>query len=383
MKKDDAKMTKVLYFVDRLLWGGIQSLLYSIATYIDRNKIQLEVLVLDDGKNYDLEQTLANMGVKVHKLEGIWISNIRSIPPYMKALKKFFEIHHGEYNAIHMNSSPKNAFILYFAKKHQIPVRIAHSHCTSFQNESILSKVSSRFLKMVLKKNATHFFACSEQAAVWMYGKQSYQKGLVTIIKNAIATELFLFNENTRKLLRNQLNMENRVVYGFVGRFSNVKNHKFLIEVFSEIKKIQQNALLLLIGAGELENNIKSQVENLGLTQDIVFLGFRKDRNEWLSAMDCFVMTSIYEGAPVSLVESQAASLMSFAPRETVQDSSKISDYLNFISLQDSPAKWANKIVNTDFLERKDMLEEIKSAGYDAEEAVKQLEEVYSSNGQT
>ena len=140
---------------------------------------------------------------------------------------------------------------------------------------------------------------------------------------------------------------------------------------------------MLLIGAGELENNIKSQVENLGLTQDIVFLGFRKDRNEWLSAMDCFVMTSIYEGAPVSLVESQAASLMSFAPRETVQDSSKISDYLNFISLQDSPAKWANKIVNTDFLERKDMLEEIKSAGYDAEEAVKQLEEVYSSNGQT
>lgn len=373
-------MTKVVYFVDRLLWGGIQSLLFDIATHIDKTKIQLDVLTLDDGNHYELEDTLSKMGIRVYKLNGIWLSKISQVIPYFKAIRNFFKEHKGEYNAIHMNSSNKNVFILYYAKKYGVPIRIAHSHSSNYKNPGIIPKIAGLFLKYVLKKNTNYFFACSEQSSRWMFGNEYFENGKVEIIKNSIATKDFLFDDKVRQKFRKKLNAENKIVYGFIGRFSYMKNHKFLIQVFSEILKLQNNAMLILIGTGELEKEIKELVGKMNIKDSVRLLGFQHNRNLWLSAMDCFIMTSTYEGAPVSLIEAQAASLISFVSREAVQDSSKISDLVRFISLKKSPAEWAKLITTTKFPERINMQDVVKKAGYDIDESVKFLEKVYAGN---
>ena len=126
---------KILYFVDRMLEGGIQSLLISWISNLDRDKFDIDVLLLDDGKKYELEDTLIKLNCNVYKLDGMWIRKTTDFIKYGKVLNQFFKEHH-DYKVVHLNSSSKNYQVLKYAKKYGIPIRIAHSHNTDFQTTS-------------------------------------------------------------------------------------------------------------------------------------------------------------------------------------------------------------------------------------------------------
>ncbi|MCI1741560.1 MAG: glycosyltransferase family 1 protein [Prevotella sp.] len=363
---------KVLYFVDRLLWGGIQSLLYELITHINKEKFEIDILTLDDGNHYDLEDTIKNEGFKLFKLNGIWIRKPSDFIPYIRTVNTFFREHH-DYQAVHLNSSSKNAYILYCAKKWNIPIRIAHSHNTGFQSKNLVNKAIGNIFKPILKKNATHLLACSTLAGEWLFGKDKRTK----ILKNGIDTEQFLFHEDWRKELRRQLGIENKFVVGCVGRFTYQKNHKLLICIFSEIKKKNPDSCLLLLGAGPLEEELKMQVHHLGLDQDVYFLGFRTDRNRWLSVMDAFVLTSDFEGLGIVLIEAQAAGLPTFAGRGAVPQEANISSLFHYESLNNNIDKWVSDILAAKGLSRKDMREAVVCSGYDIDAMITELEAIY------
>ena len=130
MKSNDN--TKVLYFVDRMLRGGIQSFLIENIKHMDRKNLDIEFLLLDDGNKYELEDVLKDLGIKVHKLEGIWIRKPIDYIKYSKAVDSFFSNHH-DYKLVHLHASSKNFMILKKAKKYGIKIRIAHSHNIEFQ----------------------------------------------------------------------------------------------------------------------------------------------------------------------------------------------------------------------------------------------------------
>ena len=132
-------MVKVLYFVDRMLKGGIQSLVIEIVRNINKEKVQIDFLLLDDGKEYELENTLKDLGCKIYKLNGIWVNTPIDFFKYIKALDKFFK-EHNDYDVVHLHSSSKNYMVLKKAKKYKIPVRIAHSHNIDFQTKNLVKK---------------------------------------------------------------------------------------------------------------------------------------------------------------------------------------------------------------------------------------------------
>lgn len=367
----------VLYFVDRMLRGGIQTFVIENIKHMNRDKLQVDFLLLDDGENYTKEENeLIKLGCNVYKLDGIWIRNIMDFRKYKLKLNEFFS-KHNNYKIVHLHSSSKNYLVLKVAKQYKIPIRIAHSHNIDFQTKNPIKKLLGDILKIPLKYYATDYFACSKLAGEWLFGKKIINGKNFHIIHNAVDLKKFKFNINDRNKIRKELNISDEdLVIGHVGRFTTQKNHKFLIDIFYEIYLQNSNSKLILIGKGKKEEEIYKKVSKLGLQKNVIFEGFKFNVNEYMSAMDIFVFPSLYEGLGLVLIEAQANGLKCFTSKNVVPLEAKVSNSLEYIELNKSPQYWASEILKVNS-SRTDNYKEIINKGYDIEDTAKFLEDFY------
>lgn len=367
---------KVLLFVDRMRVGGIQIFLKNLYEHFDREKIQYDFLLLDDGEQYELEEELKKLGAVLYKLENIWLRKPLDYISYNKAMKRFFEVHN-DYIAVHMNSGPKNFLVMYYAKKMGIPIRIAHSHNTGYQTDSIVQKILGNVLKLPLRIYANRYYACSDVAGVWMFGNRNSKSGKVDFIPNAIDLEKFSFNETVRSKIRKELNAEDQIIIGNVGRFTIQKNHFFLLEIFKTFLEKEPNSLLVLAGIGELLNDTKKKAYDLGIVDKVRFLGFRNDIMDLNQAFDVFLMPSLYEGFPVTGIEAQAIGVPCVFS-DTITSSAKLLNESCFVSLEADVKQWTEAILNSlGMTERTKSKEVLTESGFDINELVKRLEKGY------
>lgn len=370
-----SEKVRVLYFVDRMLRGGIQTFVIENMKHMDREKVQIDYLLLDDGVHYELEDTLKEMGSEVYKLKCIWLRKPTDYFKYFKAIDNFFK-EHNDYKVVHLHSSSKNFYVLKSARKYGIPVRIAHSHNIGFQSKSKLQILIGNLCKPLLKMYATDYFACSEIAGEWLFGKDAVKENKVKVIHNAVDLDKYKYNEEKRNELRKKLNIEDKFVVGHVGRFTNQKNHTFLIDIFNEIHKKRPDSVLMLVGTGEKEKEIHEKVDRLGLTKDVLFMGFHNNVNEYMWAMDVFVFPSLYEGLGLVLIEAQATGMHCFASKGVVPKEAKVSDLLDYISIESDAKEWASQISKCN-KEKIETETSIKKAGYFIGDTSKELELFY------
>ena len=364
-------MTKVLYFVDRLRHGGIQQLILEILKHYDRENMQIDLLIFNDGETYPLEEEIRKLGINIYKIDG-WIKTPLSYITQKKVLDKFYKEHH-DYKVVHLHSSSKNFLVLKEAKKYGIPMRIAHSHNIGFQTKNKAKILIGNILKNELIKNATDYFACSRLAGEWLFGK----KQEIKIIHNAIDYERFKFNNDIRIETRKKLKFSDEdIVIGHVGRFTNQKNHNFLIDIFYELYLKNKNYKLLLVGIGEKENEIKNKIKTLGIQENVLFIGFCDEVNKIMQAMDIFVFPSLYEGLGLVLIEAQASGLPCITSKYVVPSEVKINENFKFLELNNNPKEWANEIMNIP-IKRKSIDNEIIEAGYLIDDMVKKLQQYY------
>ena len=268
--------------------GGVESVVMNYYKNIDRNRIQFHFLCDEDSTDIPYEE--------IEKLGG----KVIVIPPYQKLFKYQKELYRifkeNNYKIIHSHINALSVFPLRIAKKAGVPIRIAHSHSTSNKKEW-----KKNILKMILrpfsKLYANNYFACTEYAGKWLFGKKVVERKELNVINNAIDLKKFEFNENTRKALREELGIkDDTLIIGHVGRFMKQKNHEFLVEVFNEVYKKNQNTLLILIGQGPLLSEIKEKAINLNIEDKIKFIGQVTDVEKYYNIMDIFLFPSIYEG---------------------------------------------------------------------------------------
>ena len=371
-----SKKVRVLLFVDRMRHGGIQQFLVENIKHMDKSKVKIDVLTLDDGLSYPLEKTIEEVGATFYKLNGVWINKPWDYIKYAKEIDKFFK-NNNDYKVVHMNASSKNFLLLKYAKKYNIPIRITHSHNIDFQTKNPIKKLVGNLFKIPMKKYSTDYFACSYLAGRWLFGNNNVDNGKVKVIHNAVDYDKFKYNKDIRNKMRKEFNIkDNEILFGNVGRFTNQKNHTFLIDIFNEIHKKNINTKLIMVGIGEKEDEIKNKVKELGIEDCVIFAGFRKDVNEIMQAMDVFLLPSLYEGLPVVGVEAQASGLPSFTSKDVVTNEVKITDAFEFISLDKPASEWATIILNSD-LSRRDTERDLKKAGYFIEDSSRELVEFY------
>ena len=174
-----------------------------------------------------------------------------------------------------------------------------------------------------------------------------------------------------------KMNINDKLVVGHIGRFSLQKNHEFLIDIFHQISKYKKDAILLLVGVGELQDNIKKKVNELGLSDKVQFLGIRSDINELLNAFDIFILPSFFEGLPVVGVEAQATGLTVYTSDLITKDL-PINNLVKYYSLNDSAETWAKNILeNHKKVNRENTTELIKQSGFEVKSAAEKMEKIY------
>lgn len=131
----------------------------------------------------------------------------------------------------------------------------------------------------------------------------------IRFMPNGIDTRRFRPDPVARARLREALGVDERFVWLAVARFQEVKDHATLIGAFAELGRAHPEAVLLLVGQGRLEAETRALVASSGLTERVRFLGVRPDVPELMNAADGYVMSSVYEGMPIVLLEAEAVGL--------------------------------------------------------------------------
>ena len=261
------------------------------------------------------------------------------------------------------------------AQKAGVPIRIAHSH--SSNQDKNFKYILKLYYKRHIFRYATSLFACSVEAGKWMFGKHSF-----SVLPNAIDTKQYIFNYEKRYQVREALGLGDALVIGHVGRFSKVKNHTFLVDIFHEVYKKTSNVKLLLVGDGQKLPEVKEKVQGLKLSDSVVFTGIRSDVADILQAMDVFVLPSLYEGLPVTMIEAQASGLPCVIS-DQVPIECKKTDLVHQLGLNESVNVWAERLLEVFSTERGDTSSEIAQAGFDIKENSQRLQDFYLCNIQS
>ena len=362
------KKCKVLLVVNSMNMGGLENFVMNVVRNIDLSKFYIEFLYCNNIESY-FDEEISDLGFKISRIT----SRSKCLYKHLKELNIFFQ--NNRFDVVHINYDNATCFtVAKAAKKSGVKKIIVHSH-----NSNSIHKIVHHILKPLVSHYANIYFACSELAANWMYTKKINQSGKVTIIKNAINTEQYIFSNENRETLRRELGLENEFIIGHIGRFNYQKNHKFLIDVFEEFHKMFHNSKLLLLGSGELLDEIKNYAQQKNLTEHVIFAGIRNDVNKILSVMDCFVFPSYFEGLPVTLVEVQAAGLSSIIS-DRVTNEVKVTDLVEYMSLESSAEEWAKQIADNTKqpTDRKKYFNMVKQSGFDIKEEVRIIESIYS-----
>lgn len=290
-------------------------------------------------------------------------------------IKYFFKlitvIKSNKYDIVHVHGSSALMVIeMIAAKIAGVPIRIAHSRNTTCDNITV-----DKFLRKLFYRLTTDYFACGVEAGKWLFGEQDFK-----VIPNAKDFSKFEFSKEKRSEIREKMNLGNNFAICHVGRFNTQKNHEFLIDIFYELKKIKNNSILILIGDGYLRKSIEEKVENLGLKQDVIFMGGISNVHDILHAMDYMILPSKYEGLPNVVIEAQISGLPCLISSNITKEC-KITDLVEFESLESSSKIWAIKIKDFDINDRDkykfEILDKIRSEGYDIVESAKRLKNIY------
>ncbi|MGM9986278.1 MAG: glycosyltransferase family 1 protein [Bacillaceae bacterium] len=355
---------RVLQVVTHMNRGGLETMLMNYYRKMDRTKIQFDFMVNRQERG-DYDDEIESLGGRIFRMLPIRPGNYRK---YFKQLDEFFSTHK-EYQVVHAHINENSGFVLRAAKKVGIPCRIAHSHLADLH---IDYKYPFRLYgRMNLKQNTNHYFACSKQAGQWLFGANEK----VTVLNNAVDTEAFHPNEQIRQQIRTELQIEDKLVIGHVGRFNKQKNHAFLIDIFNEVYKQNKNAVLLLIGQGTLMDDIKEKVASLGLNDAVKFLGLRSNIADMMQAMDIFLFPSLFEGLPVVLVEAQAAGLTCITSTGVTEEAN-ITKEVMYLSLQASPKEWADAVLHANCT-KNDYTPLLIENGYDVATNMEWLRDFY------
>lgn len=357
-------MKKILHVTYGFNGGGVG---FVIANYCARKKYEnicFDIVGEDIGKNHLLHKDFEEAGFNIFYVTPKKSNLIKNICEMFSLIRK------GHYDGVHVHFEEWSFLYLMLAWICRVPIRVCHAHMAYMEGSS--TKPHYTMFRWLLNRFATLRLACSKDAGDHLYGRNPYH-----VLNNAIDAEKFVFSQEIRTKKRKELNVDGKLVIGTVGRLSYQKNPQFMVDIFNSVCAKNDNAVLLFIGQGELENETKQKVQNLGLAEKVKFLGIRTDVPELLQAMDVFVLPSRFEGLGIVYVEAQAAGLPAFATANVVPTEACMTEELfTYLPQNASADEWADQIIQKQSI-RRDTSEIIRRKGYDIELEIAKLEQLY------
>lgn len=371
-------MYKVLIHGMTPFHGGIESFLMNY--YRKLNDVDIHFDFLSNAPNPYYEKEILENKSKI-----FYVGLRREAPiKYKKNLEEFFKNHASDYDCFWDNESTlANLDYLKLAKKYGIKRRIIHSHNSDHPNNNYVDKILSilHFLnKKRIKKYATDYWACSQEAADFFYPFSDNVK----IIKNAINESNFFYDNKKRREIRNKFKMDGYFIIGNVGRLTYQKNQEFAIKILNELIKDHVKVKMVFVGDGEDKYRLLNLATSLNLEKNIIFAGNQNDMEAWYSAFDLFLFPSRFEGLGIVLLEAQANGLPILSSIN-IKDEMLNSNYY-YLDLNKSEKIWSKEIetlrMDTSLrIKDKNMLRNIFiEHGYDIDKEAESLKDYFIEN---
>ena len=356
---------RLLCIIGNMNAGGAETFLIKMYRSIDRSNYQMDFCINTPNECF-YEDEIKTLGGKIYR-----------IPAKSQSLKAFKNglsdcIKSGDYKyVLRITSSAMGFMDLKIAKKAGAEICSVRSS-NSNDGNALKSKIAHFLGKIFYRKYVDVKIAPSDLAAKYTFGKKAYRRGEVHILHNALDLNVYNFDEQARKNIRKEFSITDNVkVIGHIGRFMSQKNHLFLLDVFNEIHKQNQNTVLMLVGKGELEDKIKEKIMALNLESCVIFTGVRSDIPALLSAMDVFVFPSFYEGMPNTVIEAQATGLPCLIA-DTITKEANVTGLVRYMPLK-NPEEWAKEAINMVSDTRMQTKEILIEKGYDIESISKEF----------
>ncbi|MBR0465880.1 MAG: glycosyltransferase [Clostridia bacterium] len=344
--------------------GGAESMCMNLYRNIDRTKVQFDFIKHTDDK-CAFEDEILSLGGKIYNAPHFSLKSLRS---YKKWWNDFLT-KHNEYRIIHCHYFTICTAIFPVAKKHKL-ITIAHCH------SAYKAKNLRAFLEIIFMRQAAKYtdyrLACTEDAGKMMYGKLPFM-----VIYNAINVEDYTFNSEIRKKIRNELSIDDdTLLLGTVGRIEKVKNPHGIIDIVNLIRSIRPKTSFLWVGDGIQHDETIKYAKTTGAFDNIIFVGVKSNVNDYIQAMDVFIMPSLHEGFPVTMVEAQANGIKCFVS-DTISKATDITGLVKYLPINNYDL-WVNEIMTCD-KQRVNTLKKVKEAGFDIKQTSKELEDFYLS----
>lgn len=359
---------RVLHVVGKMDRAGAETMLMNLYRHIDRTQIQFDFITFTD--------ELGDYDAEIIALGGKIIPIIGSNPiERMIKLRQFLK-QNSEYKIVHAHMLLSNAFHLLAAKHAGVTHRISHAHSTSNGESSTVKKIYEKWALITNRRVATYKIACGKLAAQYLFG--SAKK--VWLLPNAVdIDQMLLVARDSQDYISQEFNDEGLKIIQ-VGRLGKVKNHQFSLKVAQQLKKRNVRFTLYIIGQGPLDDELKQQVTDLLLSDNVKFLGVRTDVTELMASADYMVMPSLHEGFPVVLVESQTVGLTAIVSDQVSTEVDLSLGLVDFLPIE-SANDWADYILecNRSVPTEKKIVDALKSRGFDAATNAQKLTHIYVS----
>ncbi len=364
-RENISRPVRIAHIIGKMWAGGVEAVVFNYYRAIDHTQFQFDYYY-DADSTVEPPQDLIDMGARFFKLPPY-----QQLPKYIKELRKHLRA--GKYTIVHSHLNTLSVFPLYAAWKEHVPVRIAHNHSVPGGKEAVRNALKG-LLKIFSRLFANEYCACSEAAGRWLFGDKLYEEGRITVLRNAIDFSKFNVQEPVVYQKQKELGLHDRdFVVGHVGRFTAAKNHHKVISVFAALKKMKNNAVLLLVGDGEEHKNIEKWIKEFGLEGSVKMTGKVSDPQNYYPLINVLILPSVFEGVPVTIVEAQVAGIPCVIS-DVVNKDVVISDGCRALSPNAPDENWAETVLSSDGM--KVVLND-NSRDYDIYNAVKKLEEKY------
>lgn len=326
---------RILHIFSALDSGGVSNFVMNLYRELDTEKIQFDfAMTLGVPALYD-DEVLARGG------RIFYFDTSKSI---IKNLRRIFQ-ENGPFHAVHSHVFFYSGFVMAEAKKAKVPVRIAHAHnAYTGESRSFPRRAYELGMQMLIRIYATHLLGCSEKACRYVFGDRIMKDPRAAVIPDGIDCSRFAFNPDVRNKVREEYGLHGKYVVGHVGHFNPAKNHRKILSIFQAVFQQRRDAMLLLVGDGELEQQVRHHTEELGLTDRVIFAGAHKDVERFYQAMDVFLFPSRFEGFGMAMIEAQAGGLACVAS-DIVPEETNIDGRAVYLPLKAADSIWANRIL--------------------------------------
>lgn len=362
-------MIRVAIVIGKMDSGGKKNLVMEYYRHIDRSKVQFDFICDSDSQAIPDEE-IESLGGRVYR-----------IPPYQHIFANMREMRRicreNRYPVMHAWNSTMNLFPMKVAKSVGIPIRVSES--LSMAHAGDKKTILKKILRPMSKLYATHYMSCGDDCGRWQFGDKLFETGKVDVFKTVINTKFNGYNPELREKTRRKFGWEDKIVVGYIGRFTAQKNSVRMIEIFASVAKKEPKSVLCLIGDGELKDDMMTKIKELGIEKQVNYLGRREDIQQFYNAMDCFLLPSLYEGLPVVGLEAESCGLPMFFSTEITREANAC-ELGHFIGLEKSEDYWADemlKAMKDNMPVRRSYAKEVAEAGFDSANEAKRLQKYY------